>query len=525
MTPAIKPRRYRRSLILILVTGAALLRVYKLDQIPPALFRDEAEKIYNAFCLATTAHDCTGRFLPLFVEVFGVTTSTIYQYAAVPFVWLFGLGEWAARLPAAFVGTLTVWLVFLAAERLWGTRTAFWSALFLALSPWHVVFSRWAQQGIFHPLWFSVGLYCWASFLRGRTYAILGTAAALGLAFYTYDVARAFVPLFMILLCVLYHRELRRPWRATVGAAITWAVVASPVLYLLFFQTGAAQARFSRISIFQPDHSLLAVSRTFLSNYVQHFSPQFLLFRGDSELRHGAGVGILTAVEFFALIVGCVAIARRPAKTGLLLLGWIILSPLPASLTREGIPHALRAIVGIPAFHIVAGIGMTSLEKALRHYLRRFALPALVAAELIAFGPFVYRYFGDYSSRAAWNWQYGVKQAIQILQPLESSLDRIGFSKIFGAEYLVAVYAGLPSEEFRPTQARAGKYEWLPWTLPLEQWPPFRSEAVAVVTLPLEPPPPAVATIPIHAPNSHEVVAVVYLNEHARTRIRQNVNK
>ncbi|MCX7626472.1 MAG: glycosyltransferase family 39 protein, partial [Candidatus Sumerlaeaceae bacterium] len=234
-----KPHSFRRSLVLLLVAASALLRIYQLDAIPPALFRDEAEKVYNAFCLASTAHDCSGKLLPLFIDVFGVTTSAIYQYAAVPFVWILGVGEWAARLPAAFVGTLTIWLTFLAAERLWGTRAAFWSALFLAFSPWHIVFSRWAQQGIFLPLWLSLALYCWALFLGRRTWAVLGSGVALGLAFYTYDVARAFVPLLVILLCTLYYRELRLQWRATIAAAGALLVVALPTLYLLFFHTGA----------------------------------------------------------------------------------------------------------------------------------------------------------------------------------------------------------------------------------------------------------------------------------------------
>jgi 4-amino-4-deoxy-L-arabinose transferase-like glycosyltransferase len=522
MTALVRPRRYRRSVLLLIVSIAALLRVVHLDSLPPALFRDEAEKIYNAYCLATTGHDCTGRFLPLFIRVFGVTTSAIYQYAAVPFVWLFGLGEWAARLPAAVAGTLTVLFVFLATERLLGMRTAIWSAISLALSPWHIVFSRWAQQGIFLPLWFALALYCWALFLRGRTWSLVGCAAFCALAFYTYDVARVFVPLLILVWGIVYWRELRPHIREFLVSACVFILLCLPTLSLILFHTSAAQARFSRISIFQPGASWASVVGTFFHNYVSHYSLSFLLINGDSELRHGVGLGVLTFAEFLGLIIGSFCLIRRKSALSGLLLGWLLLFAVPASLTREGIPHALRAIVGIPGVQIVAGIGMNHIELFARRFWRRGAFLGLLMLQLLSFVPFAQRYFGDYATRSALNWQYGVKQVLQILDPLESYLDRIAFSKIFGAEYLVAVYRPLPVVEFHPEHVRAGKFEWLPWNVSVEQWPPLKTEAVAVVTLPLAPPPPGVAVIPIHAPNSQNVVAVIYLNEHARARIRQH---
>jgi 4-amino-4-deoxy-L-arabinose transferase-like glycosyltransferase len=54
----------------------------------------------------------------------------------------FGVNEFAARLPSALFGTLSVVLVFLIARKFFGTPVGLLSALFLALSPFQIAWSR-----------------------------------------------------------------------------------------------------------------------------------------------------------------------------------------------------------------------------------------------------------------------------------------------------------------------------------------------------------------------------------------------
>ena len=48
------------------------------------------------------------RPFPLLIEVMGVKTSAVYQYASAPFVAAFGLSPASARMTAALAGTLAV---------------------------------------------------------------------------------------------------------------------------------------------------------------------------------------------------------------------------------------------------------------------------------------------------------------------------------------------------------------------------------------------------------------------------------
>ncbi len=518
---AFHPTRWRAWPLLGILIGALLLRGLFLGSLPPALFRDEAEKLYTAWCLATTGHDAEGRLLPLFIRVFGVTTSAVYQYAAIPFVWLLGPNEWSARLPAAVVGTLTVLFLWLWARRVYGELVANWAALLLALSPWHVVFSRWAQQGIFLPLWLAVGMWAWSNFLRGKRWGAILAGACLGLAIYTYDVARLFVPLFTLGFACFHSKEIRQRWRDTLLALLAFGLCAFPTFVLLVTATEQAQARFQRISIFQPDASLVSIVRVFLGNYFAHYSPGFLLWRGDAELRHGAGVGVLNWVEAVTLVVGLGVAVRRRSPWDRTLLWWFLVFPVAASLTREGIPHALRSIVAQPAVAMLSGIGAAQLILAVRETWRKHIAQLIFLGALVGFLPFAARYFGPYRHESAANWQYGVKQSLELLAPHLDLVDSVVFYNIFGAEYLVGVYAKIPPRAFQLNSPRMGKFEFPPFHAPLRELYRARVGPTAYVTLPLYPPPPEGHVVAISAKENASPVAVVYLNRPLWERLRE----
>jgi len=209
------PRRLRTLAVAILL-AAALVRLTALGSNPAGVFRDEAEKGYSAWSLIEVGgvFDFTGRGgprlqrWPAFINVWGARTSMTYQYAAVPFVAVGGPNAWTARLPAALIATLTVWLTFLLARALTSDdRVALCAMAFLAFSPWHVVFSRWAQQGIFVPFFLTAALLvCVRARDARRPWVPLAAAAALfGLAFYTYSGARPFLLAFAVTLAVVFR--------------------------------------------------------------------------------------------------------------------------------------------------------------------------------------------------------------------------------------------------------------------------------------------------------------------------------
>ena len=60
-------------------------------------------------------------------------------------VW--GISEWSVRLVPAIIGVLSISVLYLFSKKIFGTRVALISALLLAVSPWHIL---WSQNGRFY---------------------------------------------------------------------------------------------------------------------------------------------------------------------------------------------------------------------------------------------------------------------------------------------------------------------------------------------------------------------------------------
>src|SRR3990167_2020828 len=152
------------SLIFIIIL-ATVLRFYQLGQNPPSLNWDETAHGYNAYSILKTGRDEYGYRLPLSFRSFDDYKPPIYTYLVVPSVAAFGLNDFAVRFPSAFLGVLAVLFTYLMVKELFQkTPIALLSAFFLAISPWHLQFSRVAFETNSATFWSVLGT--WA-FLKG----------------------------------------------------------------------------------------------------------------------------------------------------------------------------------------------------------------------------------------------------------------------------------------------------------------------------------------------------------------------
>lgn len=352
----------------LLLVAAAIMRFAWLGEIPNGLFRDEWEKGYTAYELWHTGrHAAPGaqglaisRFLPVFIEVYEGhdRTSAIYQYATAPVVGLFGLSAFTTRFAAALSGWLTCVFVWLLAR-----RAMSWQAGLAALASasFHitgVLFSRWAQQGSMAILFATLGVWLLFEAIReqcaNRRAVAMLAALALGTAAYSYDPARLVVPLIAIAFAAVFAREIKQHRGAFIPAAILFVVITST---LVVYTATAGSARLSRIATgFQP--------LQIVKNYFVHFSPDFFAHSGDRNLRHGglgrfgfAGWGTSLMVPASVIVLLRRLMAGQPGgrRIGLFLLAWLAAAPAAAALTNEGVPHALRACLMIPATALLVG--------------------------------------------------------------------------------------------------------------------------------------------------------------------------
>ena len=108
----------RKTLLVLIILLAFILRFYQLGINPPGLYWDEAVFGYDAYSILKTGKDHHGVTLPLFFESFGDWKLPGYHYLLVPSIAIFGLNEFAVRFPSAFFGFLTVPLIYLLTKKL-----------------------------------------------------------------------------------------------------------------------------------------------------------------------------------------------------------------------------------------------------------------------------------------------------------------------------------------------------------------------------------------------------------------------
>jgi hypothetical protein len=164
-------------------------------------------------------------------------------------------------------------------------------------------------------------------------------------------------------------------------------------------------------------------------NYFQSLSPEFLFISGDPNQRHSPfKMGELYRAEFLTVLLGIfalIALAAKKDKTGLFLLIWMVLAPLPASLTREGGAHASRLFLLFPALTIASSVGFFYLLGFIKGTTKK-----VVAVLFLGFWAFnvlffLNYYFGSYTIESAKFFQYGFAEAAKTAIRHKSTYDYV----------------------------------------------------------------------------------------------------
>ena len=447
-----------RLLIVILI--ASRLRGAFIATAPSSFSVDEASYAYDAYSILQTMRDRYGEVLPLFVRAFDDYREALYIFILIPLIKIFWLNEFAARLPAALIGTLTVLVLYYLVFELFNNNTALIAALFLAISPLHIFFSIICFRAILLPLLFCLGLLFFIRSLRKPKYLPL-SAVTFGLSLYTYPSARVFVPLFILGLVLIFCKHL---WMNRVQTLVACSIFL-PIYILLFrfWITPEGMARASETGI---ETSLFRI----ILNYLSYFDPVFLFIRGDPNPRRSistTGIGELHLLELMTVLPGIFFLFKENRKERSILLLWLLLYPIPAAFTDSA--HALRSMVGAPLFSIFSAYGISrvislfsSRQKTYVIFITSFVVAASVAV-------FLNSYFIHYSRytipRVSKIWQYGMREAITYAEssPFNCVLVSDQFWRpniyiLFYAKYPPSVYQISPIEPSVTSDYSIGKY-------------------------------------------------------------------
>lgn len=459
-------RKYlnEKVMLVVILAVAAILRFYDLPRLPNGLYWDEMDVGYQAYSFLQTGRDYYGNFLPIHFHSFADWRVPLLIYATIPSVALLGLTPLAVRLPVAVFGILSIWLLYLVARELTGKkRVAMLAALVLALSPWHIQYSRMTFESTLLLSTFLLGIFGFFRGLRNPKWLVV-SAAGFGLAPWSYNTAKLFIPLILLVLAFIFRKELLSINRKRLLTAIfIFALIVAP----LFFGTILAKGgqRFTEVLAFTDPTIGDEIDRRRLEfalasgrerevgletrtveklahnkplfwlglltrNYLQPFSTEFLFLQGDPNLRHSPkNVGQMYPIEAAALILGIVALVLswdKLGKKGVFLAAWLLLAPLPAAITFDGGMHATRLFLLLPALVILVALGVDKLITSFTDKrLRLLTLTAYAGFWFLGFWNFGTQYFIHYRWQSAEPFHYNFDKIARLAREKEDEYQQV----------------------------------------------------------------------------------------------------
>ncbi len=439
--------------LLIIFLLAFILRFWQLGQVPQSLDWDEASLGYNAYSILKTGRDEYGSFLPLSIRSFGDYKPPLYTYLTVLPVWLFGLNEFSTRFISAFLGFLTVVVSYFLIKELFPGKKYNLYLIFtflLAISPWHIQFSRVAFEANCALFFFVSGTWL---FLKGLKSGLFFVASFLlfGLSAYAYHSPRLIVPIFLFGLGIIYRKEIK-----TKISFITVSVLLISLLFLplIILYGSSTAARFGSVSVINPNEKLgesiraieldnkrgdflgklthnrrIVFAREILAGYLDHFNFDFLFLTGDPPGRHhAAGMGMLYLAELPFIIAGIIYLLKRYKQGTAVIFLWFFLAPMASAFT-SGTPHAVRALFYLPTYQVITAFGLLYVFRCLKNNLVKYQnrlLKTLIFIAVIGnFFYYLHMYYIHTPIEYAYWWQYGYKEAVAEVAKIEKDYDKV----------------------------------------------------------------------------------------------------
>ncbi len=497
-----------QKLIFIFVILLAFgLRFYQLNKYPPSLFSDEVDLGYQAYSFLKTGRDYYGNFLPISFHSFADFRAPLYLYSAAGTIAALGMNEWGVRLPAAIFGVLGVAAFFLLVLKISKNYNfSLLSALVLTILPWHIHYSRAGFEATALFFLLCLGLYFFYRFLEKKTFISLAVSLVFfSLCFYTYATARLFLPLLALVALLIYRKEIFSAGRSRIFFSILICfLVLLPFAKDTFL--GEGLHRFSYLNIFSDSNLKLEINRQRLvdavhgqtqkvgmstpffayffhnkplswtleavNNYVSGFSFDFLFSKGDPNLRHGIGrLGNLLWVFLPFLILGLFKLlslvkgrekGRLSQKEALFFLAFILISPLPASITLDGGMHASRLFFLVLPLSLSVALGIWEAVSWFKGRKSRLTVSILIlvltALNLIYYLHFYYYHYPVESEKF---WHFGFKEGIQAVAEKENQFDQVIFSNSYESPLIFYLFwTKYDPSRFKPDKTQSVNNDW-----------------------------------------------------------------
>lgn len=379
--------------VVTLMALGTVLRLYRLQSVPPGIFVDETNAAGDALRIMDGWQG----------SPFGVgwfETPLGYAYYLVGLFKVLGTTFTALKAASLIPALLTLLALYPLARELFGPPTALASLALLAVNRWHMTMSRWGWNEVAPPLFHILTLYF---LLRGSRTRRMGdfllAGVLMGLGMYTYLASRLVVLsilAYLVYRVVVQRGYLRRAWPGLLLFLVAYVLTFAPLATTYARNPFTLLNRSRQVSILNdmrgqytpeiaPPPAVQSLLRAVGAPTTITFRPlreslwkhlRMFHVEGDHNARHNLpGAPMLDPVTGVLFLLGAIYALWRVSdhRRGLLLI-WVAVVLLGGilSLVREA-PQGYRTLGVVPAVVILAGDTLARTVLTLQAWVREGA--------------------------------------------------------------------------------------------------------------------------------------------------------
>ncbi len=356
--------------------------------------------------------DRNGFHNPVHITSWGSGQSALYVYFAMPFIALFGLNVMAIRAVNLIFGIISLLIFYLLAKRVSNRSVALLSLFLLAISPWHIMMSRWAVDANLFPSVFLIAVFLLILSFDDKRF-LPASLFVFALSLYAYPTSFFIVPIFllMVFLYLLYHKkiDIKSDFKNLGMSILFFAITALPVFlfviinYLKMDSVHTALLSIPRLT--GPPRFSVASSlfnSDFSGSFYRHIIEviKIIINQDDGLIWNSIpeyGYMFLFSLPF--LVIGFVKLLSENlfSKTKRFQKNFVFLAWLAVSFLLGGLltpPNINRInILFIPLIFLIA-IGIYYVIQNIRH----FTVPIIILY-IVSFSMFSFNYFSIYPEK------------------------------------------------------------------------------------------------------------------------------
>jgi 4-amino-4-deoxy-L-arabinose transferase-like glycosyltransferase len=372
---SVTERRVEIAAVVALLALAVALRFPNLETIPPEVHGDEAA------CALEGRSIVRGEVPNLFSVGWYHIPYLSFAISAAS-MRVFGDDLWGFRMASVIQGTLSVWLLYILGKRLFSRRVGFLAAALLAVSHWHIHFSRSGinyMQALFATLLVLVFVVRGIQERRALDWLLAGFAVGLCVnVYYAARLTPVLAALYLLHRIVFERNFLRTHWDGmtamALGAVLFFAPMSvvfaqSPQIFMtrtegvfLFTESNLHHAYYTYQVDSIRDVLIEQVTRT-----VEAFN-----WRGETSLQHNHKGPLIDFWSAGLFVVGVAAFSLRWVRARFFLLGtWFWLTLLLGSVLTVDSLFSPRVIILVPAMVLFPALVVDTGWRAVARLIGR----------------------------------------------------------------------------------------------------------------------------------------------------------